>query len=289
MKTRIPISSPATASTRRRSASIAVPATLAAFILATSSGLAVAQTSAAPAAQRVPQASTPHPMKHSIRASEMIGKTVSGADGNTVGEIRDLVINMKSGDVRYAMLEFDPGFFKSEKVFAVPLRDLTLAGDGNGLRYASVKREQLEKTAVSKADWQKALDNRRYVDGLDRNFGFSPPTGEARSIRATKLLGKDVDNRRGDGIGEIQDLVVDLDTGKVGYAVLAFDPSWFSRDKLYAFRLSSFVLASGRNDLVLDVDERRLRAMKNFDASHWGHLNDLNREDFVNAAPVAGS
>ncbi len=47
------------------------------------------------------------------------------------------------------------------------------------------------------------------------------------------------------------------------------------------------MLTSGKDDLVLDIDKTRLQSMKSFDASQWGHLNDLNRDEFVNAVPAA--
>jgi hypothetical protein len=37
-----------------------------------------------------------------------------------------------------------------------------------------------------------------------------------------------------------------------------------------------------RDDLMLDVDRSTLQSMKNFDATNWGRLNDLNRDEFVN-------
>ncbi|MDQ6618675.1 MAG: PRC-barrel domain-containing protein [Pseudomonadota bacterium] len=262
-------------------------AALVASMLTAVTAPALAQTGQPPPSSPVSSGATlqvetkrPH---HVVRASEVIGMDVQGSGGKSVGTVRDLVVNITTGDVRYAMLEFDPGVFKSEKVFGVPLSELSFPADGKHLVYSKINRAQIEKTAVSKADWQIALDNRRYIDGLDRNFGFSPPTGEARSFRATQLLGKNVDSRSGHDIGQIQDLVLDMGANKVQYAVLAFDPSWFTREKLFAFRLSSFMLTSGKNDLVLDVDQSRLQAMKNFDAAQWGHLNDLNHEEFVNA------
>lgn len=223
---------------------------------------------------------------HAIRASKVIGMEVLGAAGKKVGRIKDLIVNVDTADVRYAVLEFDPGFFKSDQVFAVPLSALTYAADNKPLLYKEVTRAQLEKAAVNKTDWQKALDNSRYVSAMDQNYGYKPPTGEARSMRASKLLGKSVGDRAGKGIGEIQDLVLDMGANKVHYAVLAFDPSWLSREKLFAFPLTAFATTNGNDNLMLDVDRNTVQSMKNFDASRWGSLNDLNRDEFINRSPT---
>ena len=219
---------------------------------------------------------------HGVRASKVIGMDVKGANGNDVGKIKDLIVNVRTGDVRYAVFEFDPGFFKSDKIFAVPLSAFAYMGDDKPLVYKDVTRAKLERAAVGKADWEKAVDNSRYVSALDQNYGYKPPTGQVRAMRASKLIGKDVDNRAGKDIGDIQDLVLDMGANKIDYAVLAFDPSWFAREKMFAFPMTSFLLSRAKDDLVLDVDKPKLDQMKNFDASRWGRLNDLNRNDFVN-------
>lgn len=222
---------------------------------------------------------------HAVRASDLIGKSVQGSEKKSVGEIKDLIINVNTGDVRYALLEFDPGFLKSEKLFAVPINALTMGADHKSLSYQNMSREKLERAGVDKADWKKAIDNQRYVDGLDKTYGFQPPADTARSVRASKLIGKDVNSRAGKGIGEIKELVIDMGAAKVHYAVLAFDPSWVSREKLFAFPLTAIKMTANKDDLVLDVDKSMIAAMKSFDSKRWGSLNDLNRDDFINPAP----
>lgn len=54
---------------------------------------------------------------------------VQNPQGQDLGKISDMVVNMNTGDVRYAVLEFDPGIFKGEKLFAVPTKQLRMAPD----------------------------------------------------------------------------------------------------------------------------------------------------------------
>lgn len=248
------------------------------------SGIALAQTVGADKSPMFtkPAAASAANVNRAVRASMVIGMDVQGAAGKSVGKIKDLIVNLNNADVRYAVLEFDPGFFQSPMLFAVPLSALSYVAEGKPLLYKEVTRAQLDRAAVDKADWQKALDNSRYVSALDQNYGYKPPGGEARSMRASSLIGKDVDNRSGKSIGEIQELVLDMGAGKVQYAVLAFDPSWFTLEKMFAFPLTAFTTVRDRDDLMLDVDRSTLQSMKNFDATNWGRLNDLNRDEFVN-------
>lgn len=180
------------------------------------------------------------------RASKLIGMKVRGVQGKDVGRIKDLVVNVTTGEVRYAMLEFDAGFLQSERVFAVPLSELDLEGDRKALRYTAASGAKMEKAGIEKPDWEKAVDNSRYLSGLDETYGFKPPTGTDQSFRASELIGKKVNVTAGNDIGRMKDLVVDLAEGKVSVAVLAFDPSWAAREKLFAFPLSSFRLTKNR-------------------------------------------
>ena len=221
-----------------------------------------------------------------MRASKLIGMKVNGAQGKDVGEIKDLIVNVNTGDVRYALLEFDPGFFKSEKLFAIPVKELKKDGDKDALRYMDTSRQKMERAGVDKADWKKAVDNRRYVEGLDQNYGYKPVAGTSRSFRASELIGKDVNSRAGKDIGDIKELVVDLNASKISYAVLAFDPSWTAGEKLYAFPLTAFKLDKDKDDLMLDVDQSMIASMKAFDANKWSSLNDLRHDEFVNPTPM---
>ncbi len=171
----------------------------------------------------------------------------------------------------------------------MPVSALGWDASGKTLTYRDVSRKQLMNAGVAKLDWMRAVDNRRYLDGLDKNYGFKPPAGTEHSMRASKVIGRDVDSRSGKDIGKIKDLVVDMRAGKIQYAVFSFDPSWFSSAKLFAFPLTAFKTRGNSDELMLDVDKGMLASMKNFDADKWGSLNDLNRDAFVNAPPVTSS
>jgi sporulation protein YlmC with PRC-barrel domain len=228
-----------------------------------------------------------------LRASNLIHKSVKSPEGKNLGQIEDLLINMKTGDVRYAMLSFDPGVFEGEKLFAVPTQQLRLSADGDDLVY-SMTRDKLAQASIDRSKWNAATNDQKYVDGLDHAYGLVQASNDARAIRASKLIDKDVNDRSLKDIGELKDLVIDMGASRVHYAVLEFDPSWAAPDKLYAFPLSSFHLTKDKDELVLDVDRAQVQAMKSFDPKQfWASLNqpiwiaEIDRY-LVNVAP-AGS
>lgn len=207
------------------------------------------------------------------RASKLIGQNVRNPEGKNLGEIKDLIVNMNTGEVRYAMLAFDPGVFTAEKLFAVPTKDLRMSADKDEVVY-NMTRERLERAGIEKDKWPSATRDRKYVEGLDKTYGIVAPSGDYRAYRASELIGKDVNSRDGNDIGEINDLVINMNAQKVHYAVLKFDPSWAAPEKLFAFPLRSFTFTDGKDELVLEVDKAKLQAMKSFDQNLWSRLND---------------
>lgn len=209
-----------------------------------------------------------------LRASKLIGRKVANAEGQGLGRVEDLIVDMNTGAVRYAMLAFDPGLMHGKKLFAVPTRELRLP-EGAGHLVYDTPPEQLERAGIERSRWISGRgDSAAYPAGLDTAYGIVQPSGDQRAYRASALIGKPVKSAQGDGIGAIEDLVVDMGAQKIHYAVLSFDPSWISTEKLYAFPLRSFGFADGGDGLVLQVDQTKLQAMKSFDRDRWANLTD---------------
>jgi sporulation protein YlmC with PRC-barrel domain len=223
-----------------------------------------------------------------VRASQLIGKRVRGAENKDIGRITDLIINGDTGEVRYAIFEYEPRVYKPENVYAVLLKDLKLATGGDWVRYAELSNRGLKSPGITQSDWKSTLQNRKYIDGIDRYYGYKPPTLHARIHRASEFIGKGVNSVGGQDIGEIKELVIDMNRSKVRYAVLNFDPSWAAADKLYAFEISAFALDEQKNELMLEIDRQSLQSMKSFDAVQWKSRSEVDRTVQVNPSPSGG-
>lgn len=256
---------------QRHPAALARLLLIPALVLGASTGQQ--QVRGSPAQPHAPQAEG-RKFYRALRASKLIGRKVANADGQGLGRVEDLIIDMNSGAVRYAMLAFDPGLMRGKKLFAVPTRELRRPADAGHLVY-DTPREQLQRAGIEKSRWISGRgDTATYLAGLDTAYGIVQPSRDQRAYRASALIGKPVKSPQGDGIGAIEDLVVDMGTQKIHYAVLSFDPSWISTEKLYAFPLRSFGFAGDGDRLVLQVDQTKLQAMKSFDRDRWADLND---------------
>lgn len=226
-----------------------------------------------------------------VRASKMIGMNVINREGKNVGEVKDVIVNMNTGDVRYAVLSFGGFLGLGDKLFAVPVKEFKMAVDKEDL-ILDVNKERLEKSkGFDPNNWPT---DRAYWNEADRIWGAKPVQTQdnARAYRVSQLIGKDVLSRDGKDIGDIKDLVINMNTQKVHYAVLGFDPSWTTPEKLYAFPLRAFRLAVDKDDVVLEIDRSRLQAMRSL--NDWNEINnpkyvvDIDRY-FVTIFPAQGA
>lgn len=92
--------------------------------------------------------------------------------------------------------------------------------------------------------------------------------------KASALLGMEVRNQNNEKLGEVKDLVLDLKTGKVNYAVLAAGGFLGLGEKLLAVPVGAFNISEDQNHLVLNADKAKVQAAVGFPATNWPHPND---------------
>ena len=66
------------------------------------------------------------PGPHLMGAETLIGNAVLNRSGQTLGDIKEIMLEVETGRVGYAVLSFSTYFGLSEKLFAVPWKMLTL-------------------------------------------------------------------------------------------------------------------------------------------------------------------
>jgi sporulation protein YlmC with PRC-barrel domain len=95
-------------------------------------------------------------------------------------------------------------------------------------------------------------------------------------FRASTIDGMKVRNAKGEDIGKVRDLVIDMSKGAVVYAALDFGGFLGVGDKLFAVPWSAFRCESNDKEkfLVLDTTKERLEKAPGFDKSHWPDMAD---------------
>jgi sporulation protein YlmC with PRC-barrel domain len=99
-------------------------------------------------------------------------------------------------------------------------------------------------------------------------------TATRQTLSASSLIGDTVRNGAGEKLGEAKELMIDLPTGRIAYAVLSFGGFLGVGDKLFAVPWSALALDEENRQLVLDVSKEVLEAAPGFDKNNWPDMAD---------------
>lgn len=130
------------------------------------------------------------------------------------------------------------------------------------------KRQELQKEKQDVAIKQKELEREVHKESQERS---SPDINQdqQRVRRASKILGSDVKNSQGDKLGDIKELVVDPDQGRIVYAVLSVGGFLGIKDKLFAVPWRALHLSRDKEHYTLDIDKEKLKSAPGFDQKAW--------------------
>lgn len=94
-------------------------------------------------------------------------------------------------------------------------------------------------------------------------------TKNVRVLSASTLKGDKVRNLQGEHIGKIDDIMLDIYSGRVAYAVLSFGGFMGVGDKLFAIPWQSLQVDKENKEFILNVDKEKLKDAPGFDKSDW--------------------
>ena len=100
--------------------------------------------------------------------------------------------------------------------------------------------------------------------------------GVPRVMRSSTIVGSAVRNLKGDDLGKIQELMIDVATGRIAYAVLAYGGFLGMGDKLFAIPGEALMARSDERQFMLDLDEETLKTAPGFDRDHYPTTADTN-------------
>jgi sporulation protein YlmC with PRC-barrel domain len=95
-----------------------------------------------------------------------------------------------------------------------------------------------------------------------------------RVLPASTLTGNRVVNRQGEDLGKIEDLMIDLDHGRIAYALLSFGGVLGIGDKLFAIPWQALALDPVEKRFILGIDKSLLDRAPGFDKNKWPDMAD---------------
>ena len=91
---------------------------------------------------------------------------------------------------------------------------------------------------------------------------------------AETLVGNDVYNKDADALGDIKEIMLDMRSGRVRYAVLSFGGFLGVGEKLFSVPWEALTLDTENKRFVLDVQKERLENAPGFDKDQWPYMAD---------------
>jgi sporulation protein YlmC with PRC-barrel domain len=101
-----------------------------------------------------------------------------------------------------------------------------------------------------------------------------------RLMGADTLIGEDVYNLQDENVGDIKEVMLDMQTGEVAYAVLSFGGILGLGEKLFAVPWEYLSIDTVNKRFLLDVDKAQLKQAPGFDKDNWPDMGDA---DWTNA------
>jgi sporulation protein YlmC with PRC-barrel domain len=96
----------------------------------------------------------------------------------------------------------------------------------------------------------------------------------SRVLSASTLKGDDVVNIKDEKLGTVEEVMINLESGRIAYAVLSFGSFLGMGGKLFAIPWSALSVDTIEKRLVLDVAKERLENAPGFDKDNWPDMAD---------------
>lgn len=121
------------------------------------------------------------------------------------------------------------------------------------------------------------LEADRFAEGETMSRPWAASTG------AGSIIGCSVCNHKDEALGRIKELMIDLRSGKISYAVLSFGGLLGMGEKLFAVPWHALTLDAKRERVVLSVRKELLADAPGFDPDHWPDMADAAWADDIHS------
>jgi sporulation protein YlmC with PRC-barrel domain len=215
-----------------------------------------------------------------LRISQAIGMEVRGRDGQKLGTLRDLVVDLNENRVHYGVLEPEG----SDRLFALPARAFQTADGRQHLALNALRQDFESSLGFPASDRWPGMADAEYWNRIHRQFGMEmalEPSRQQALRRASELIRTDVTDRTGAYVGEIRDVVVNLNDGTVHYTVVGFSDQRMA-DGLVALPLAVLEPAYGRDALLLNLSREQIAQAPSFSEERWPDPADSGFRDSLN-------
>lgn len=225
-----------------------------------------------------------------VQVSEIFGSDVKGAQNQNLGSVKDLAVDLSNGRIVEVIVGRGGFLGFGTKYTAVPPENFSvniIGQDRDHLRLGLMAQNIDSAPVFDLSQWDHATAQSS-VEQVYQYYGSTPyflapehpahgvntvavPMGEVE--RASRLIGAQTMNARGEELGRVQNLIVDLPQGRVVEVIFASGSYLGTPGELSAVPPQVMHYDTARNVLTLDVSREALNAAPHFSSRAWPDFN----------------
>jgi hyperosmotically inducible periplasmic protein len=253
---------------------------------------------------RMPRAQRPDSINDAAKASDLIGIPVKNYQNEKLGKVEDLAVDVESGRVVQVILSTG-GFIGIGDTLTAAPPSAFHHDVANKVLHLDANKEKLQnapKFEMSKwADYSDSNHLARVYShyGQEPALGFIQTGDAAQDVprtttwdkdrvlsdgqskwmipasrlgqvqKASKLLGTSVNNLQDEKLGKVENLVVDLPSGRIVAVIVSSGGFLGMLDELSAVPPTAFQFTADQNTLQLDTSKEMLASAPHFKAHQW--------------------
>jgi len=234
-------------------------------------------------------------LNDAAKASDIIGITVINNQNEKLGKVEDLAVDMESGRIVQVILSTGGFIGVGDTLIAVPPGALHHDIAGKVLRLDAGKEKLANAPKFETSKWAECSDANHlsavysyYGEEPDFNFiqsGDAVVDGQPKKAdggkcmipasrlsqvqKASKLMGTPVKNLQDEKLGNVENLLVDLPSGRVVAVIISSGGFLGMDDELSGVPPTALRFTTDRDTLQLDTSKEMLGNAPHFKANQW--------------------
>lgn len=224
-----------------------------------------------------------------MKASDVIGMNVQNPAGEKLGSINNLAIQSNSGHCRFVILSHGGALGVGDTLHAIPFKACKFA-QGNDFCTLDLTEQRLKDAPPFDDKGWSTVGDERWGTTVYTYYNVKPDFKVEKTtvkvethvatppafLKGSDVVGLDLHNRNDEDLGEVEDLMIDVNSGRCAYAVIAYGGVAGIGEKLFAVPWQALSYDAQDTKFVIDINKDKLKNAPGFDKKNWPDTNDLN-------------
>jgi sporulation protein YlmC with PRC-barrel domain len=238
----------------------------------------------------IPQAKRSDRLNDAAKASDIIGMTVKNYQDEKLGKVEDLAVDVESGRIVQVVLSTGGFIGIGDTLSAVPSGALHHDVAHKVLHLDADKEKLKDAPKFEMPKWAESSDS-DHLSEVYRHYGQEPafrfihrgdndrttsespwmiPVSRLSHVqKASKVIGTAVKNLQDEKLGKVENILVDIPSGRVIALIVSSGGFLGMGDELSAIPPTALRFTTDRDTLQLDTSKEMLSSAPHFKANQW--------------------